>query len=230
MPRTPSRISVNPESDLAALMARASAERTALMVETDGRACARAAPRAAGRRRFLKLAAAGGLVLAGGARLRAPSGPVLAAPAAAGGTEALLLNCMDYRLVNEVTTYMNERGMANKYDQVILAGAALAPGSVKFPGWGETFWEHLQAAIDLHQIHRVIAMDHRDCGAFRLAYGRDFGTDPAAETAIHTAVLGQFRAEVNARHPELEVETLLMDLGGRVETIGGAAPSAPAHP
>jgi hypothetical protein len=175
--------------------------------------------RTAGRRRLLALLAGGGLVLVGADRLQALSARVLAAPAAASGTDVLLLNCMDYRLVNEVTTYMNERGLTNKYDQVVLAGAALAPGSDKFPGWSQTFWDHVQAAIDLHAIQSVIALDHRDCGAYRLAFDQDFGQDPVAETAIHTAVLNQFRVQLKAKHPQLAVETFLMDLGGRVESI-----------
>jgi carbonic anhydrase len=143
-----------------------------------------------------------------------------AAPTAAGETDALLLNCMDFRLVNEVTAYMNERRMTNQYDQVILAGASLGPATDKFPAWAETFWQHLDIAIELHHIRRVIALDHRDCGAYRVAYGQDFAADPAAETAVHTQLLTTFRDMVKQRHPELEVELLLMDLNGQIEPIG----------
>src|SRR5690349_17156505 len=44
---------------------------------------------------------------------------------AAPGTEALLLTCIDYRLTAATTRYMTDRQMEGKYDQFILAGAAL---------------------------------------------------------------------------------------------------------
>ena len=118
------------------------------------------------RREFLKLGMAGAGLLLGAEVLRAAPRSAWAAPTAAGEVEVLLLNCMDYRLVNEVTTYLNERGMTNRYDQVILAGASLAVASGKFPDWANTFWQHLDVAIELHHVQQVIALDHRDCGAY----------------------------------------------------------------
>src|SRR5437764_1379717 len=56
---------------------------------------------------------------------------------AAGTAEALLLNCIDYRLTAATTRYMAEQGMEGKYDQFILAGAALGVENAKFPDWGK---------------------------------------------------------------------------------------------
>lgn len=139
---------------------------------------------------------------------------------ASGTTQALMLTCIDFRLVDVVAHYMNGRGMLGRYDQVILAGASLAPGSDKFPNWAQTYWDHLDVAIKLHRIQRVIVLDHRDCGAYRLAYGQDLGKDPDAEAAIHRDSLMTLRDRVLARHPDLEVELLLMGLDGNIETIG----------
>lgn len=77
------------------------------------------------RRNFLKLAALGG-----SASLLASFVPSTAQ--AAGGTDALLLSCMDYRLVDETERYMTGRGLRDKYDHVILAGAATATGAAVF--------------------------------------------------------------------------------------------------
>ncbi|HTZ81140.1 MAG TPA: carbonic anhydrase, partial [Stellaceae bacterium] len=95
-------------------------------------------------------------------------------PALAAETDALLFNCIDFRLTDATTRYMAGRGMAGKYDQLVLAGAALAAQTKKFPAWGETFWEHVKVARDLHHIHEVIVIDHRDCGAYRVVFGEDF--------------------------------------------------------
>lgn len=182
-----------------------------------------------GRRRFLELAGTAGAaaLVTTGLNLGITKVPTLFA--AGGNVEALVLTCMDFRLVNEVGFLLNEHGLVNKYDQVILAGATLGVATDKFPAWAETWWKHLELAIQLHSIKRVIAIDHRDCGAYKLAFGKDYGKAPDEETEIHTKVMTDFRDMVKKQQPTVEVELLLMWLDGHVQTIGdGAASSAPA--
>src|SRR4029077_12947096 len=97
---------------------------------------------------------------------------------AAGTTDALLLSCMDYRLVSETERYMTDRGMKGKYDHVVLAGASLGAITDKYRAWGTTFREHLDVAIALHQVHKVIVLDHRDCGAYQTILGEDLAGNP----------------------------------------------------
>jgi hypothetical protein len=175
------------------------------------------------RRGFLKIAAAG----AGVAALGTLAGST-AARAADGNVEALLLCCMDYRLVDDVTRYMDGRGLTNKYDQVILAGASLGAMNDQFSAWGTAFFDHVQVALDLHKISKVMIMDHRDCGAYKVILGQDFGKDFEAETAIHAQQLQKVGEEIARRFPGLGVELLLMSLDGSVEVISGA-PGHAAH-
>ena len=165
------------------------------------------------RRRFLRLAALGG-----GASLLS-----LALPDgfqwAAGKTEALLLSCMDYRLIDEIERYMTSRGLRDKYDHIILAGASLGAITEKYPAWSKTFWGHLDVAIQLHHIHKVIVMDHRDCGAYKVILKEDYYQNPTEETAIHSEKLNELRRQIKAKYPKLEVELLLMDLDGKVVNI-----------
>jgi carbonic anhydrase len=155
-------------------------------------------------------------LLGAGAAGFAGAGRVLAA----GGTDALLLNCIDYRLTGATTHYMDQAGMAGKYDQVVLAGAALGAHNKKFPDWGRTFWDHVQIAIDLHHIHQVIVIDHRDCGAYKVILGEDLARDPKREFEVHARVMRALRAEIAHRHPKLQVQLGLMALDGKVETVG----------
>ena len=186
--------------------------------------------RAFGRRRFLELAgtASAAAVLATGLNLGLTRVPSLFA--AGGDVEALVLTCMDFRLVNEVGFLLNEHGLVNKYDQVILAGATLGVATDKYPAWAETFWNHLDLAIQLHAVKRVIAVDHRDCGAFKLVFGKDYGKLPDEETQIHTKVMTDFRDLVKKKQPNIDVELLLMHLDGHVQPIGDGAPAAGAAP
>jgi carbonic anhydrase len=138
---------------------------------------------------------------------------------AAGKVEALLLNCIDYRLTAKTTGYMTQHRMEGKYDQFILAGASLGAKNDKFPAWGTTFWEHVQVAIDLHGIRKIIVMDHRDCGAYKAILGLDLAADPAREFDVHAAQMRALRADIGSRQPQLAVELLLMGLDGKVETV-----------
>jgi hypothetical protein len=138
---------------------------------------------------------------------------------AASGTEALLLNCIDYRLAAATTRYMTEHQMEGKYDQFILAGAALGVENHQFPDWGRTFWDHVKVAIDLHHIRRIVVMDHRDCGFYKGIHGKDLAAEPEEELKVHAAQMHVLKADIARRHPELSVELLLMGLDGKAETV-----------
>lgn len=164
------------------------------------------------RRSFLKIASLGA-----GAALLAPILPGTAR--AAGSIDALLLSCMDYRLIDDIVRYMDGRKLTNDYDHVILAGASLGALTDQRKDWNQTFWDHVDVAKQLHHIKRVIVMDHRDCGAYKVFLNQDLAGDPARETAVHAEQLRMLAKMVKEKHPELEVELLLMALDGSVEAI-----------
>ena len=165
------------------------------------------------RRQFLKTALVGG----GGAILG--STLWLRGTLAAGHADILLLTCMDYRLVDATERYMTSRSLKNKFDHVVLAGAALGAITDKYPEWNKTFWDELGLAIDLHHIHEVMLLDHRDCGAYKAIFGEDFASEPKKEFDIHAVQLKKLREMIKEKHEQLEVELLLMDLAGKVEKI-----------
>ena len=159
--------------------------------------------------------------------------PVLASPATTvqakqreGKAQALMLGCMDYRLIDDTTRYMhNDRHLLNNYDYVILAGASLGVNNRTYRNWGRTFWQHLDTAIALHSINEVIVIDHRNCGAYKVLLGRDFPPDPTEEqrreeTRVHKRQLDRLATAIHRRHAYLDVTTLLMNLDGSVEEIG----------
>lgn len=156
-------------------------------------------------------------LLAGAAGLAA-SRPFLVR-AAGGNYEAMLLSCIDPRMQQPVFDYLAKRGLTGKYSQFTFAGAAIGAVAPKFSSWHNTFWENLAASIELHNIKSVIAIDHRDCGAAKIAYGPDSIATPEKEDATHRAALTEFRKESMNRHPNLKVETLLMALDGSVVTL-----------
>ena len=142
------------------------------------------------------------------------------ARAAEGDYEAMLLSCIDPRMVSPVYDHMRQQGLSGKYSQFCIAGAAVAVVAPKFETWRPAFWDNLGASIQLHRIKRLIAIDHRDCGAARIAYGDAALATPQAETETHRRALAEFRREMAKRHPGLTVETGLMALDGTLEKLG----------
>ena len=131
--------------------------------------------------------------------------------------EAMLLSCIDPRIIDPIHNYMSVRGLDRKYSHFTIAGAAIAVEAEAFRAWHQTFWDNLAISIEFHKIKRVIAIDHRDCGAARMAYGVESVGDSAAETDTHKHALLAFRQDVLRLHPHLFVETGLMALDGNVE-------------
>ena len=139
--------------------------------------------------------------------------------AASGDYEAMVLGCIDPRLQTPVYKYLDQRGLSGKYSQFTFAGAAIGAVAPKFADWHKTFWDNLAATIELHNIKSVIAIDHRDCGAAKIAYGDDSISTPEKENATHKTALAEFRKQVGERQPKLKVETMLMALDGSVMTF-----------
>ena len=95
--------------------------------------------------------------------------------------------------------------------------------SLAKPEWGATFWNHVDVAKDLHHIKKVMIIDHRDCGAYKVFIGPDTAKDRETETRFHTEQLRKLADALAARHSDLSVELLLMSLDGTVEPVTLAA-------
>src|SRR4051812_30051827 len=161
------------------------------------------------RRRFLLVGGAAGLAAALPSQLFA----------ATGNYEAMVLTCIDPRFPEPTINYMKTRNMVGKYSQFTFAGAAIGVVAPAFKAWHKTFWDNLAASVQLHNIPKVIALDHRDCGAARIAYGEARVANAQVETETHKAALMQFRKEAAKRHPKMQVELGLMAIDGKVETF-----------
>lgn len=162
-----------------------------------------------GRRRFLGFALSAGLAAA------APVALLPGTSRAADGKayEAMLLTCIDPRFLETARGYMVHRRWLGQYSQFSFAGAAIGAVAPKFESWHETFWDNLKITIALHRVKNMVALDHRDCGAAKLAYGDD-------SVATHRKALEEFRREVGRRHQGLHVITGLIGLDHKIQFFG----------
>jgi carbonic anhydrase len=139
--------------------------------------------------------------------------------ARAADVEALALTCIDYRLTDAIAPFLAKQNLKHNYDQVALAGASLAGVSPKFPSSNAAAWDHVAIAKQLHHIKKLVVVDHRDCGAYKVAFGKDFAAPHDAETAQHKQVMLQFQAMLKQKHPDLGSEFYLMALDGSADRI-----------
>ena len=148
----------------------------------------------------------------------------------------LMLSCMDLRLIDDLCNFMDGDNLANRYDQLVFAGSSLGVMQPTHAAWRDVFFQHLDIAVQLHDIHDVYIMEHRNCGTYTHFLGReyDFPDTPEgqlAEEEIHRKHAGILRDQV-LRHCELRqeqggdrelwnlnVRCFLMDLRGSVRML-----------
>jgi carbonic anhydrase len=140
-------------------------------------------------------------------------------PARGAEVAALALTCIDYRLVDDTVHFIDGMGLQNNYDHVALAGASLAAVSDKFPTSNAAFWAHVDIAKQLHHVKKLIVVDHRDCGAYKVAFGDKFAPSPPEEDAQHRDVMETLKDQLSRRHPELTSEYYLMALDGTAKRL-----------
>jgi carbonic anhydrase len=151
----------------------------------------------------------------------------------------LLLSCMDLRVLDEIVQFMDHDNLVNRYDHVVLAGAAYgalgAPGGKDEQGnpidvkhWKKTFFDHLDAAVKLHSVKDVYILQHRNCGAFHKVFHvtKDFSgsaADQAAEKRAHLKYAKALESEIKnwaaSKKLSLKTHRFLMDLRGRVDQL-----------
>lgn len=136
--------------------------------------------------------------------------------------DALCITCIDYRVISKDTSYLaNDLNLFKEADFVGLAGGALAgyPAKLweKYSSSPRAFWDQVQLAKDLHSIEKVVVIDHRDCGAYNLEFGKP--ANPKDEWDQHAKVMTEVRKKFARLQPSLKLEFYLMPLVGCAERV-----------
>lgn len=129
--------------------------------------------------------------------------------------KALVITCMDFRLIDDAVIYLNKIGYTNNYDEFILAGASLGYNQKIYSEWSKTLDMHIELAKKLHDIKEIIVIDHMSCGAYKIFYKRE-NISEADEIELHKQNFAIFKETINNKYPELKVTSLLMKLDGSV--------------
>ncbi len=112
--------------------------------------------------------------------------------------EALVVTCIDFRFQGFINSWISKNLKPQSFDRVAFAGGVKNL---------ETILGQIEIAVRLHNIRKVVLINHEDCGA----YGEIETPKQHAEDLV-TA-----KAKTNEKYPDLEVETYYLHLDGTFE-------------
>ena len=127
----------------------------------------------------------------------------------------MVLSCMDPRFQNLVNNYLKKQKLSGKYSAFTIAGAAVGVTHNKFKKWHKTFYDNLSTSIKLHQIEKLIVINHKDCGAAKIVNGKK-AFNITNEQKIHKESFSKLKKEIKKKFPKLKVELNLMSLKGKI--------------
>lgn len=129
--------------------------------------------------------------------------------------KAMVLSCMDPRFQHLVHNHLKKKKLTGKYSAFTIAGAAVGVTHNKFKQWHKTFYNNLATSIQLHKIEKLIVINHKDCGAAKIANGKkEFNV--TNENKIHEDSFFKLKKEIKKRFPKLKVELNLMSLESKI--------------
>ena len=114
--------------------------------------------------------------------------------------EALVVHCIDYRLQEFLNEWLDDNLPVRGFDHVAIAG-----------GVHDVFYvlRQVEIAVRLHQIEKVILVNHEDCGAYGIE----------GNYARHQQDLAQASRKIRALFPDLDVETYYLHLDVEFEEM-----------
>ena len=129
--------------------------------------------------------------------------------------KAMVLSCMDPRFQLLVHNHLKKKKLTGKYSAFTIAGAAVGVTHNKFKKWHKTFYDNLGTSIQLHKIEKLIVINHKDCGAAKIANGnKEFS--PVNEKKIHIESFSKIKKQIKKRFPKLKVELNLISLDSKI--------------
>ena len=129
--------------------------------------------------------------------------------------KAMVLSCIDPRFQKPVYNYLKKKKLTGKFSAFTIAGAAVGVTNNKFKKWHKTFYDNLETSIQLHKIEKLIVINHKDCGAAKIANNKkEFSPDN--EKKIHNESFSKIKKQIKKRFPKLKVELNLISLDSKI--------------
>ena len=130
----------------------------------------------------------------------------------------MVLTCIDPRFQPVVYNYLKKKKLVGKYSSFTIAGSAVGVTASKFKRWHKAFWDNFDTSVKLHNIRKLIVINHRDCGAAKIINGKkEFSK--LNETLVHRNSFQKIKKIFKRKYPKLRIELKLISLNNKVETF-----------
>ena len=132
--------------------------------------------------------------------------------------KAMVLSCIDPRFQPIIYNYLKKKKLIGKYSSFTIAGSAIGVTANKFKRWHKVFWDNLSISVKLHNIKKLIVINHRDCGAAKIINGKKEFSD-INETKVHRNSFQKIKKTFKKKYPKLSIELKIISLNSKVETF-----------
>ncbi len=130
--------------------------------------------------------------------------------------KAMVLSCIDPRFQPIIYNYLKKKKLIGKYSMFTIAGSAIGVTANKFKRWHKTFWDNFDTTVRLHNIKKLIVINHRDCGAAKIINGKK-NFSKINETKIHKNSLQKIKKIFRKKYPKLSIELKIISINSKVE-------------
>ena len=132
--------------------------------------------------------------------------------------KAMVLSCIDPRFQPIVYNYLRKNKLNGKYSSFTIAGSAVGVTANKFKRWHKVFWDNFDTSVKLHNIKKLIVINHRDCGAAKIINGKKEFSE-INETKVHKTSFQKIKKIFKNKYPKLTIELKIISLNSKVETF-----------
>jgi len=130
--------------------------------------------------------------------------------------KAMVLSCIDPRFQPIVYNYLKKKKLMGNYSAFTIAGSAVGVTANRFKKWHKVFWENFDTSVKLHNIKKLIVINHRDCGAAKIINGKkEFST--INETKVHKTSFQKLKKIFKKKYPRLKLELKLVSLNKKIQ-------------
>ena len=125
--------------------------------------------------------------------------------------EAMVLSCMDPRFQKPVHQHLKDKKLTGKFSAFTIAGGSIGVTNNKFKKWHSTFWENLETSINLHKINKLIVINHKDCGAAKIA-NNNKNFNSSIENSIHKKSFSKLKKTLKKKFPNIKVTFKILSI------------------
>ena len=130
----------------------------------------------------------------------------------------MVLSCIDPRFQPIVYNYLKKKKLIGKYSSFTIAGSAIGVTANKFKRWHKVFWDNFETSVKLHNIKKLIVINHRDCGAAKIINGKKDFTN-LNETKVHKNSFQKIKKIFRKKYPKLSIELKLISLNKKIQNF-----------